>query len=36
MPERADDPGQPIYVRSGSVIYLQPYFEREHNELYYM
>lgn len=34
-PEQADDPGQVIYARRGSVVYLQPFIEQEYNELYY-
>ena len=34
-PEQADDPSQVIYARSGSTIYLQPFVEKEYNELHY-
>lgn len=34
-PEQADDPSRVIYARSGSSMYLQPFVEEEHNELYY-
>ena len=34
-PEQADDPSHVIYARGGSVFYLQPFFAKEYNELYY-
>jgi hypothetical protein len=34
IPEQADDPSHVLYARSGTVIYLQPFFEKEYNELY--
>jgi hypothetical protein len=34
-PEQSDDPSQVLYARSGAVIYLQPFVEKEYNELYF-
>lgn len=34
-PEQSDDPSQVLYARSGTVIYLQPFNEKEYNELYF-
>ncbi len=35
LPEQSHDPSQTLYARSGVVIYLQPFEEKEYNELYY-
>lgn len=35
IPEQSHDPSQTLYARSGTVIYLQPFAEKEYNELYY-
>jgi hypothetical protein len=35
IPEQSHDPSQTLYARSGTVIYLQPFDEKEYNELYY-
>jgi hypothetical protein len=34
-PERTDDPADVVYAREGTVLYLQPYLEKEYNDLYY-
>ena len=34
-PERTDDPQDVIYARQGAVLYLQPFVEKEYNDLYY-
>jgi hypothetical protein len=34
-PERSDGPADVIYARRGTVLYLQPYVEEAHNDLYY-
>jgi hypothetical protein len=34
-PEQSDDPSQVLYARSGTVLYLQPFNEKEYNELYF-
>jgi hypothetical protein len=33
-PKQSNEPGQVIYARSGSVIYLQPFAQKEYNELF--
>ena len=35
IPEQSQDPSQVFYLRDDSVIYLQPFSEREYNDLYY-
>lgn len=34
-PERTDEPEDVIYARQGAVLYLQPFEEREYNDLFY-
>lgn len=34
-PEQSDDPSQILYARSGTIIYLQPFNEKEYNDLYF-
>lgn len=34
-PEQSDDPSQILYARSGTVIYLQPFNEKEYNDIYF-
>jgi len=34
-PESTDDPADVIYARQGAVLYLQPFVEKEYNDLYY-
>jgi hypothetical protein len=36
VPERADDPAATVYARPDQVIYLQPFVEREYNDLAYV
>ena len=35
IPEYSNEPGQVMYTRSDSVIYLQPFAEKEYNDLFY-
>jgi hypothetical protein len=35
IPDQSDDPSQVLYGRPDSIIYLQPYTQKEYNELYF-